>query len=87
MEVLFIIVYAPQRVDCMRQLWSTILQLISYFHGECILMGDFNIVWDDSKRMGSRFHNNSARSFNHFIKHVELTDIPLGGLRFTCSNK
>lgn len=74
-------------MECKRQLWSTIHRLISSFHGEYILISDFNEVWDDSKRMGSQFHNNSARNFNNFIEQAKLIDIPLGGSRYTWSDK
>lgn len=54
---------------------------------ECVLIGDFNEVEGESKRMGSIFHHNTDRIFNHFMEHAELIDIPLGNPRFTWSNK
>ncbi|KAL7616301.1 hypothetical protein Lser_V15G00712 [Lactuca serriola] len=50
-------------------------------------MDDFNEVRDDSERMGSKFYSSSARVFNEFINSIDLVDVPLGGPRFTWSDK
>lgn len=65
MEVMFISVYAPQDAISKRMLWDRLHQMISLFHGECILMGEFNVVRDESERMGSQLHaamSNSSKS-------------------------
>lgn len=49
-------------------------------------MGDFNVVRDESKRMGSQLHSQLTSIFNHFIDHAILIDIPTGGPRFTWSD-
>lgn len=50
-------------------------------------MGDFNVVWDESERMGSQFNHLTARRFNDVIEQADLTNIPLGGPRFTWNYK
>ncbi|XP_023754373.1 uncharacterized protein LOC111902794 [Lactuca sativa] len=87
-EVVFVSVYALQGTDSKRQLWGEIGQLMSScFRGGVVIMGDFNEVRDESKRMGSQFHPASARVFNQFIEDANLFDITLGGPRFTWNNK
>lgn len=53
MDMLLISVYDPQRDDCKRKLWDEISILIASFSGECVVMGDFNEVRDESERFGS----------------------------------
>ena len=50
-------------------------------------MGDFNEVRDESERLGSTFYPANAHSFNDFVDHLDLVDVPLGGPRFTWSDK
>lgn len=61
--------------------------MIISFSGECIIMGDFNVIRDESETLGSQFNLMTTSLFNQFIKHVDLHDIHLGGDRFTWSNK
>jgi hypothetical protein len=87
MALLVISVYAPQALCDKRSLWHTLLNLISRWHGEVVLMGDFNEVRNVNERYGSIFCANSTDAFNSFIRDAELFDIPLGGYSFTWSNK
>ncbi|XP_023769286.1 uncharacterized protein LOC111917882 [Lactuca sativa] len=87
LQVNFIVVYAPQGLSKKRLLWIDIYNFISNSSGECIIMGDFNEVRDESERMGSKFYMFSARVFNDFINSLNLVDVPLGGPRFTWSDK
>ena len=61
--------------------------MINSIYGECITIGDFNVVRDESERLGSQFNLATTSLFNQFIDHADLLDIPLGGARFTWSNK
>nr|KAJ0197333.1 hypothetical protein LSAT_V11C700368880 [Lactuca sativa] len=79
--------YAPQGAESKRQLWGEISQLIASFLGECVVMGNFNEVRDESKRLGSPLYPNPARNFNQFIDQADLVDIHLGGPRFTWSDR
>nr|GEX93152.1 hypothetical protein [Tanacetum cinerariifolium] len=56
-KVLFISIYVPRSRVEKRQLWHYITNLISRFHGECLLMGDFNEVRSEEERMGSIFNS------------------------------
>lgn len=47
-------------------------------------MGDFNVVRRFDERFNSLFCSRSARDFNLFIHQVGLTDLKMGGHRFTC---
>lgn len=83
LEVMFISMYAPQDVGSKRIIWDRLHHMISSFQGECVLMGDFNVVRDESERLGSQFNPVTARYFNQFIDHLDLIDILMGGPRFT----
>ncbi|GKA40196.1 RNA-directed DNA polymerase, eukaryota [Tanacetum coccineum] len=61
--------------------------IINCWHGEVIIMGDFNEVRYPSERYGSSFHSLNAAEFNRFIANSHLIDIPLGGYSFTWSDK
>ena len=80
---MFIVVFAPRGAEPKRILWENLLQIIYSFQGECVLMGNFNEVHDESERFGTLFNSNTARRFNNFIKQVGLFDVSLGGPRFT----
>ena len=86
MALLVISVYAPQALGDKRILCLTLLNLISRWQGQVILMGDFNEVPNVSEIYGSLFSAQSADAFNTFIRDAELLDIPLGGYWFTWSN-
>nr|GEZ55078.1 RNA-directed DNA polymerase, eukaryota [Tanacetum cinerariifolium] len=69
-----------------RQLWHYITNLISRFHGECLLMGDFNKVRSEEERMGSIFNSQGAAEFKDFISTAGLCEIQLEGYSFTWSH-
>nr|KAJ0194415.1 hypothetical protein LSAT_V11C800442710 [Lactuca sativa] len=48
--------------------------------GDCIVIGDFNIVRDDTKRLGSHYHPTVAINFNDFIDFRDTNDVPMGVL-------
>nr|GEV77379.1 RNA-directed DNA polymerase, eukaryota [Tanacetum cinerariifolium] len=56
------------------------------FHGECILMGDFNEVRREEERMRSIFNPHGATGFNDFISTAGLHEIQLKGYSFTWSH-
>ncbi|GJY84701.1 RNA-directed DNA polymerase, eukaryota [Tanacetum coccineum] len=82
-RVMIITVYAPQDANEKRVLWFRLHSLVSNFQGESILMGYFNVVHAQDKRLGSIFNMSLADDFNEFILDTELIDLPLGGYRFT----
>ncbi|GJX99377.1 RNA-directed DNA polymerase, eukaryota [Tanacetum coccineum] len=86
-NILFMSIYAPQDLSAKRSLWSYILGLINRWHGEVVIIGDFNEVRFASKRYGTIFHASHADIFNSFITDSHLIDVPLGGYSFTWSNK
>ncbi|GKD61860.1 RNA-directed DNA polymerase, eukaryota [Tanacetum coccineum] len=61
--------------------------VINRWHGEVIIMGDFNEVRIPSERIGSNFNKRGAAMFNSFIESSCLIDIPLGGYSFTWALK
>ncbi|GKA81414.1 RNA-directed DNA polymerase, eukaryota [Tanacetum coccineum] len=85
-KLLIISIYAPQSRMEKRQLWNYIISLISRFHGECILMGDFNEVRNADERMGSIFNSQGAADFNDFISNAGLSEVQLEGYSFTWSH-
>ncbi|GJY20523.1 RNA-directed DNA polymerase, eukaryota [Tanacetum coccineum] len=86
-DLLFISVYSPQELSLKRVLWNYMLETLNRWHGEVIIMGDFNEVRFASERHGSYFHSLNAAEFNMFIANSQLIDIPLGGYSFTWSDK
>ncbi|GJY84363.1 RNA-directed DNA polymerase, eukaryota [Tanacetum coccineum] len=86
-DLLFMSVYSPQDLVHKRTLWSYMAGIINRWHGEVIIMGDFNEVRYASKRHGSVFHATNAAEFNTFIANSHLNDIPLGSYSFTWSDK
>ncbi|GJV06477.1 RNA-directed DNA polymerase, eukaryota [Tanacetum coccineum] len=68
-------------------LWTYMTGIIKRWHGEVIVMRDFNEVRYASKCHGSSFHSLNAAEFNMFIANSQLIDIPLGGYSFTWSDK
>ncbi|GKC09431.1 RNA-directed DNA polymerase, eukaryota [Tanacetum coccineum] len=86
-DLLFISVYSPQELPIKRALWSYLIGIINRWHGEIIVMGDFNEVRNASERHGFSFHPLNTAKFNMFIANAQLIDIPLGGYSFTWSDK
>ncbi|XP_022030385.1 uncharacterized protein LOC110931294 [Helianthus annuus] len=79
----FMNVYAPNEATRRRELWLEILEIKNSLQGLWILMGDFNEVRNDSKRMNSEFNEANADAFNHFILAAGLEEYNMGGGRFT----
>ncbi|KAJ9565542.1 hypothetical protein OSB04_001508 [Centaurea solstitialis] len=77
-------VYAPQCVSSRRSLWHAI-QWVVRTNGDSawIVCGDFNEVRFPEERLGSVFDSLGARSFNDFIFSTGLTDLNLGGRKYT----
>ncbi|GKA56927.1 RNA-directed DNA polymerase, eukaryota, reverse transcriptase zinc-binding domain protein, partial [Tanacetum coccineum] len=69
------------------QLWALLSRLIASWEGSVLIMGDFNEVREAGERYGSFFHERQADAFNLFIDNLNLIDIPLGGFRFTWTDK
>nr|GEZ09505.1 RNA-directed DNA polymerase, eukaryota, reverse transcriptase zinc-binding domain protein [Tanacetum cinerariifolium] len=86
-DLLFILVYSPQELSLKRAMWTYMAGIINCWHGEVIIMGDFNEVRNASERYRSSFHSLNAAEFNMFIANSYLIDIPLGGYSFTWSDK
>ena len=76
-------VYAPQETVKKRLLWNENLNYM--YHHTCpfIIFGDFNVVRDQSERLGSMFCLTSANDLNRFIIDGDLVIVPLGGYSFT----
>nr|GEZ96595.1 hypothetical protein [Tanacetum cinerariifolium] len=87
LDIMFIAVYAPKSVAGKIDFWASLSRLIANWDGNVIVMGDFNEVREAGERYGSVFHERQADTFNSFIKNLNLIDIPLGGFRYTWSDK
>nr|GFB19418.1 RNA-directed DNA polymerase, eukaryota [Tanacetum cinerariifolium] len=86
-DLLFISVYYLQELSLKRVLWNDMLETLNRWHGEVIIIGDFNEVRFASEHHGSYFHSLNATEFNMFIANSLLIDISLGGYSFTWSDK
>ncbi|GJX77405.1 cytochrome P450 [Tanacetum coccineum] len=83
---LLIVVYAPQCIQKKQILWATLHNIITV--NDCLTtLGDFNEVRNALERSGSVFHHRGAINFNDFISSSGLSDLPLGGLRYTRMDK
>nr|GEU68392.1 hypothetical protein [Tanacetum cinerariifolium] len=52
-----------------------------------VTMGDFNEVREAGERFGSFYNDRQADLFNNFISNASLIDVPLGGYKFTWTDK
>nr|GEW32689.1 RNA-directed DNA polymerase, eukaryota [Tanacetum cinerariifolium] len=85
-KVLIVTIYAPQSRILKRSLWEYISLMISRWHGESIVLGDFNEVRTEKERFGSLFNRASARDFNSFISSAGLVEIKSEGCSYTWSH-
>ena len=85
--VTFITVYAPQNGAEKRQLWTSLSHILGTCSDDCVLLGDFNEVREESERLGSQLQITPTRNFNQFIEEAGLVDVPMGGPRFTWCDK
>ncbi|GJR52782.1 RNA-directed DNA polymerase, eukaryota [Tanacetum coccineum] len=86
-DLLIIAVYAPHDSRDKQMLWDYLVHVINQWHGEAIIMGDFNEVRYKSDRFGSNFNVQGAGAFNSFIVNAGLEEVPLGGSAFTWCHK
>nr|GEW95462.1 hypothetical protein [Tanacetum cinerariifolium] len=77
-ELLFMSVYSPQDMPHKRQLWAYMTGIINHWHGDVVIMGDFNKACFTSKQHGFIFHASNAAEFSTFITNSHLIDVPLG---------
>ena len=54
-KLLMISIYAPQPLIEKRSLWNYVMSLITRWHGDSLVMGDFNEVRCEEERMRSNF--------------------------------
>nr|GEX69816.1 glucose-methanol-choline oxidoreductase, FAD/NAD(P)-binding domain protein [Tanacetum cinerariifolium] len=59
----------------------------SLWHGEVVIMGDFNKVRCKSDWFGLHFNVQCANVFNSFIANAGLEEVPIGGSAFTWCHK
>ncbi|GJZ25848.1 RNA-directed DNA polymerase, eukaryota [Tanacetum coccineum] len=82
-NLIIISIYAPQPRREKRLLWNYISSLITRWHGDSLVLGDFNEVRNADERRGSVFNRAGAADFNEFISNSGLIDINLEGYYFT----
>nr|GEZ07640.1 putative RNA-directed DNA polymerase, eukaryota, reverse transcriptase zinc-binding domain protein [Tanacetum cinerariifolium] len=78
---------APQALQDKIALWSSIFNLTRNWDGILIALGDFNMVRETGERFGYTFNERHADIFNAFISNSSLIDVPLGGYKFTWTDK
>ncbi|GKB07211.1 RNA-directed DNA polymerase, eukaryota, reverse transcriptase zinc-binding domain protein [Tanacetum coccineum] len=86
-KIIIILVYAPRELREKKMLWDYLSLVISNWHGDVVLMGDFNEVRTKEERYGSMFNVLGANAFNSFISTAGLEEVPLGGCKFTWCHK
>nr|GEW45230.1 RNA-directed DNA polymerase, eukaryota [Tanacetum cinerariifolium] len=69
-DILIVVVYAPQELRDKRILWDYLEHVINQWDGEVVIMGDFNEVRFKSERFGSIFNVQGANVFNAFIANA-----------------
>lgn len=62
---------------------SDLLDVHLSLAGRSFLMGNFNVVQNPDDRKGSCFYQSRAAAFNEFILAAGLTDMKLGGRKYT----
>ncbi|KAD3640618.1 hypothetical protein E3N88_29841 [Mikania micrantha] len=82
-QVNIVNIYASNDPVRRRNLLQKILLHKNSLHGFWILMGDFNEVGKEEKRLNSDFNATNARIFNDFIRDMEVHEYQLGGGKFT----
>nr|GEV13927.1 RNA-directed DNA polymerase, eukaryota [Tanacetum cinerariifolium] len=86
-DILMVVVYAPQELRDKRILWDYLEHVINQWDGEVVIMGDFNEVRFKSERFGSVLIVQGANVFNAFIANASVEEVPLGGSSFTWCHK
>ncbi|XP_021991610.1 uncharacterized protein LOC110888390 [Helianthus annuus] len=76
-------VYAPQKANEKRSLWSRLLELIQSGEGMWVFIGDFNVVRWVEEQKNSKFNKGMANDFNSFIEEASLHEYIMRGNRFT----
>lgn len=76
-------VYASHDARKKQDLWAYLILIMANNKGSFIVIGDFNVVWSASERLGSGFSSSPASDFNNFIFEAALVDIPMDGRKFT----
>ncbi|KAJ9555174.1 hypothetical protein OSB04_009788 [Centaurea solstitialis] len=76
-------IYAPRLASARQALWNELLQIIQSNSGAWVLMGDYNEIRNKEERIGSSFSHSAANIFNSFISESGLSEINLGGRRYT----
>nr|GEW66707.1 glucose-methanol-choline oxidoreductase, FAD/NAD(P)-binding domain protein [Tanacetum cinerariifolium] len=76
-DILMVVVYAPQDLRDKRILWDYLEHVINQYDGEVVTMGDFNEVRFKSERFGSVFNVQCANVFNMFIANAGLEEMDL----------
>ncbi|GJW07020.1 RNA-directed DNA polymerase, eukaryota [Tanacetum coccineum] len=80
-ELLFMSVYSPQDMPHKRQLWAYMMGIINRWHGEVIVMGDFNEVCFASEQHGSTFYASNAAKFNTLKQTLKTWSIQKKSIR------
>nr|GEX62741.1 RNA-directed DNA polymerase, eukaryota [Tanacetum cinerariifolium] len=86
-DLTIIAVYAPRDLRDKFMLWEYLGHVVNQWHGEVVIMGDFNEVRCKSDRFGSYFNVQGANVFNSFIVNAGLEEVPIGGSAFTWCHK
>ncbi|GKD16015.1 RNA-directed DNA polymerase, eukaryota, partial [Tanacetum coccineum] len=79
----FVNVYGPRNESDRKTLWCRISAVIGNVNACWCIFGDFNEVRRLDERMNTDFSTMGALEFNDFIRRANLTDVPLGGKRYT----
>nr|GEW50769.1 RNA-directed DNA polymerase, eukaryota [Tanacetum cinerariifolium] len=53
-DLLFVAVYAPHDLGKKRRLWDYLVHVIQKWHGEVVIMGDFNEEWNKNKMINMK---------------------------------
>nr|GEX41313.1 retrovirus-related Pol polyprotein from transposon TNT 1-94 [Tanacetum cinerariifolium] len=67
--------------------FNNFLAVMDRWDGDCVIMGDFNVVRTEQERYGSLLNVQGANAFNSFISLASLIDLPLDGYAYTWAYK
>lgn len=82
--LIFANIYGPQLITGKAELWKELIEIKNTKNGIWIMMGDYNAVRHRGERFNSNFCERTTRDFNNFIHKIRLSDLKMGGHRFTC---
>jgi len=80
-------IYGSPYYSSQAQFWDEIMSIGDKYSGPWLCLGDFNMILDQSEKMGGLPFASSSNDFFHaFMNECGMVDLSYAGNPFTCSN-